>query len=76
MIYNLKLIENFGWVLQGKPYNWTNKCIRCGDDLKTPFFFCNQFKEGICKPCEISRFRRVCRSIEEEHEHFNIVRME
>lgn len=75
-MYGMRLIDNVGWVMSGKTDGWGGNCIKCGGKLNTPFFLCKEFNEGICRDCELKNKDRTCRSLEIEHEHFNIVKME
>jgi len=71
MKFELKLIKDSGWTLETN--DPTGNCAKCGKKLNLPFFFCHNSEVGYCRSCELSTSKRLCGSMEKEHEHFNII---
>ena len=73
-MHDLELIEGEGWILKGDKI--PTHCDKCGEKLETPFFYffyCKEFGIGFCARCEKTIKKRLCKSFEIEHEHFNII---
>lgn len=67
-------LEKWGHTLIMK--NPPKRCSKCGINLVPPFQFCKEFEKGFCENCEKGTSKRLCYSMEEEHEHFNIIKIE
>jgi hypothetical protein len=70
----IRLIENFGWVLESKIV--PEYCFKCRKKLTTQFFYCCDMQNGRCKECELGMKERTCWNKSDSiHEHFNIVKI-
>jgi hypothetical protein len=65
--------EEKGWILS--EVNIEFRCSKCFKDITPPFFYCKQFNKFFCRKCEFGTEKRICRSSEDEHEHFNIIKI-
>lgn len=63
--------EQRGWrLVTDNPLTY---CRCCGKLLQIPFFYCKEFDIGFCRKCEYDTPKRLCKSMQREHEHFNII---
>lgn len=72
MIELLKLKDDRGWSLEFQKDDIDLKCLNCRLKQVTPYFYCREKKKIICIDCE-SLPKIICKSLEAEHEHFNII---
>jgi hypothetical protein len=70
----LELIKDEGWILRTDLE--LEKCSFCFKKLGSPFFFCRKTSKGFCRKCELGTAKVLCRTIQKEHEHLNIIRLE
>ncbi len=69
----LDIIPEQGGILTPEHDDKIEICGKCRKELRTPFFFCGDRKQGYCRDCELGTGLNLCKSIENRHEHFNII---
>jgi len=70
-IENPILLPDQGWKL--KVREKITRCSKCGEELKFgQVYYCMATDTGYCYNCE-KKILRTCNSVENQHEHFNII---